>query len=80
MDTHPDHDEILSADDKAAARKKLESLVMPAVNAIEDTIENGVGGVRLSAANKVIDFVFGKDEKEKDDFLSKLYGDLTKKE
>lgn len=78
MDTHPDQEEILSADIKASARKRMEGLLMAAVDAIEETIENGVGGVRLSAATKVLDFNFVKGEKDKDDFLEKLYGDIQK--
>lgn len=79
-EVHPDHEEILSADDRAAARKKLEALLLPAIDAIEETIIDGTGGVRLSAAKLVVDFNFGKDDKAKDDFLEKLYGDITKKE
>ena len=76
---HPDAEDILSITDKAAARKKMEGLVMPAVDAVEELITDGVGGVKLSAAKTVLEFVFGtKAEKEKDDFLENMFKDLTK--
>jgi hypothetical protein len=75
--TVPPSKEGLSHSDKQAAERKIGGLLLPAVNALEEVLDDGSPGQKLQAAQFVIRFHFDGKGEGRDAAIDRMFNDIT---